>query len=262
MSGSSNARWVSGAGALVSAERDAPWARPLAIAAQLSDAETWPADLAEALRVCVEPDAVGVFLCPLGNVLKATSAVAPQCHEPIGRELVQRLLPELYRSGLETPWDLFSQTDGEWRPAARLLQRRLLEPAGFHCAVGRFLRSRGGMVAGWVVIFSRSGTNEHVAALESVLGSVCGAAQQTLRRAIALASSVGAGFPLTTPSPLSEREREIAGLAARGLSDLNIAQQIGISEGTVGRHLHNIYRKVGIGSRLELVELLGVGGTM
>jgi DNA-binding CsgD family transcriptional regulator len=248
---------ASGAG-----ERDAPWARALAIAGQLSDAETWPAELAEALRACVEPDAVGVFLCPLGNVLKATAAVAPQCHDHIGRELVQRLLPELYRSGLETPWDLFSRTDGQWRPAARLLQRRLLEPAGFCCAIGRFIRSRGGMVAGWVVIFSRSGTSERIAELESALGGVCGAAQQTLRRAIGLASSVGAGFPLTTPSPLSEREREIAGLAAGGLSDLNIAQQVGISEGTVGRHLHNIYRKLGIGSRLELAELLGVGGTM
>ncbi len=48
-----------------------------------------------------------------------------------------------------------------------------------------------------------------------------------------------------TPSDLTPREREVAGLVAHGLTDKAIAARLGISPATVARHLDNIGAKVG-----------------
>lgn len=50
---------------------------------------------------------------------------------------------------------------------------------------------------------------------------------------------------------LSGREIEILLLAARGLSNRQIAGQVHLAEGTVKRHLSNTYHKMGVGSRGE-----------
>jgi DNA-binding NarL/FixJ family response regulator len=52
-------------------------------------------------------------------------------------------------------------------------------------------------------------------------------------------------------SVLSARELEILLLAARGLSNHQIASSLHLSEGTVKRHLANIYPKMGVSSRGE-----------
>ena len=52
-------------------------------------------------------------------------------------------------------------------------------------------------------------------------------------------------------SPLSVRELEILLLAARGLSNRQIATRVNLTEGTVKRHLSNSYHKMGVGSRGE-----------
>ena len=52
-------------------------------------------------------------------------------------------------------------------------------------------------------------------------------------------------------SVLSARELEILLLAARGLSNHQIASSLHLAEGTVKRHLANIYLKMGVGSRGE-----------
>jgi DNA-binding NarL/FixJ family response regulator len=54
---------------------------------------------------------------------------------------------------------------------------------------------------------------------------------------------------------LSERETEIVVLAARGLSNSQIARSLTISEPTVKRHLANVYAKIGVGSRSEAVRV-------
>jgi DNA-binding NarL/FixJ family response regulator len=53
---------------------------------------------------------------------------------------------------------------------------------------------------------------------------------------------------------LSERETEIVVLAARGLSNRLIAQELHVAEATVKRHLANVFQKVGVGSRNEAVR--------
>lgn len=55
-------------------------------------------------------------------------------------------------------------------------------------------------------------------------------------------------------SILSPRELEVMTLAARGMSNTQIASQLYISEGTVKRHLTNIYAKLSVTSRVDAVN--------
>jgi DNA-binding CsgD family transcriptional regulator len=56
--------------------------------------------------------------------------------------------------------------------------------------------------------------------------------------------------------PLTPQEREIATLAAEGLSNKQIAQRLFLSHKTVGNHLFRIFPKLGISSRAALRDAL------
>jgi DNA-binding CsgD family transcriptional regulator len=58
------------------------------------------------------------------------------------------------------------------------------------------------------------------------------------------------------PVPLTNREREIALLAADGLASRVIAERLFVSIRTVENHLGRIYTKLGVASRAELAELV------
>lgn len=55
---------------------------------------------------------------------------------------------------------------------------------------------------------------------------------------------------------LSPREEEVVKLVVRGLSNRRISKELFISENTVQRHLSNIFEKVGVRSRRELLKRL------
>jgi len=57
---------------------------------------------------------------------------------------------------------------------------------------------------------------------------------------------------------LSPREGEVALLVARGLSNKEVARELGISGGTVKIHMHSIFQKLGTKSRYSLVILAGL----
>ncbi|MEU6485660.1 LuxR C-terminal-related transcriptional regulator [Streptomyces sp. NPDC046887] len=58
-------------------------------------------------------------------------------------------------------------------------------------------------------------------------------------------------------SALSEREREVADLAAAGLRSRQIAERLFLSHRTVDSHLGSVYRKLGVSSRTALARALG-----
>jgi DNA-binding NarL/FixJ family response regulator len=58
---------------------------------------------------------------------------------------------------------------------------------------------------------------------------------------------------VTAPTTLTPREIEIVRLVAQGLRNKELANRLSITEGTVKIHLHNIYDKLGVDGRLELV---------
>jgi len=82
------------------------------------------------------------------------------------------------------------------------------------------------------------------------------------RRASALAACCeGAVTPRLAQAesavPLSDREREIAMLAASGLASKDIAERLYLSVRTVNNHLQHVYTKLGVTSRAELTRALG-----
>jgi DNA-binding NarL/FixJ family response regulator len=58
------------------------------------------------------------------------------------------------------------------------------------------------------------------------------------------------------PTPLTPREREVAGLAAHELSNRDIAARLLVSERTIHNHLHRAYTKLGISTRRQLRSVL------
>ncbi len=62
--------------------------------------------------------------------------------------------------------------------------------------------------------------------------------------------------PEELPSDLTEREREVAMLAAGGLRNVEIAEKLFISESTVRTHMRTIFRKLDIDRRVKLAEKL------
>jgi DNA-binding NarL/FixJ family response regulator len=62
---------------------------------------------------------------------------------------------------------------------------------------------------------------------------------------------IGAAFPQLTP-----RHVEVLGRIVRGLSNKEIARELGIADGTVKQHANAIFRELGLQNRTEAVYLL------
>ena len=59
---------------------------------------------------------------------------------------------------------------------------------------------------------------------------------------------------------LSVRERQVALLAGEALTNRQIATRLGVSPHTVNFHLRQIFQKLGIASRVELVRVVNPAG--
>jgi NarL family two-component system response regulator LiaR len=62
-----------------------------------------------------------------------------------------------------------------------------------------------------------------------------------------------AAAPVHVSSPLSEREMEVLKIAAKGMSNRDIAGELFISERTVQAHMRSVFNKLGVGSRSEAI---------
>jgi DNA-binding NarL/FixJ family response regulator len=61
---------------------------------------------------------------------------------------------------------------------------------------------------------------------------------------------------------LTPRETELVSLVVSGLRNRDIATRLGISEGTAKLHLYNVYKKLGVANRVELVLRMRSGGLL
>jgi DNA-binding NarL/FixJ family response regulator len=52
---------------------------------------------------------------------------------------------------------------------------------------------------------------------------------------------------------LTKREAQVAELVSQGFANKTIAQQLGLREGTVKIHVHNIYQKLRVPNRTSLI---------
>ncbi|HYN93403.1 MAG TPA: helix-turn-helix transcriptional regulator, partial [Pilimelia sp.] len=52
---------------------------------------------------------------------------------------------------------------------------------------------------------------------------------------------------------LTPRQRQVVGWVATAATDQQIGRALGISGRTVGKHLENVYRKLGLSGRAELI---------
>lgn len=86
---------------------------------------------------------------------------------------------------------------------------------------------------------------------QDLLGAVRGVCRDPHRVVVSVSQN---GFTTAAHpggGPLSERELQVLSLAARAMSNRQIAGQLSITEGTVKRHLRNIFRKLGAVSRID-----------
>ncbi|MFD9034743.1 response regulator [Streptomyces sp. NPDC059567] len=56
------------------------------------------------------------------------------------------------------------------------------------------------------------------------------------------------------PDGLTEREAEVLGLVADGLSNQEVARRLGISTATVKTHINNLFAKIGVRDRVQAVR--------
>ena len=102
------------------------------------------------------------------------------------------------------------------------------------------------------IILKDSEPSELLKAIEMVLeGETCIDLTVSER---ALYYSVADNRPIAAREELlTERERHITALVREGLRNQDIAIRSGLTEGTVKVHLHNIFQKLGVRSRAELI---------
>jgi DNA-binding CsgD family transcriptional regulator len=62
--------------------------------------------------------------------------------------------------------------------------------------------------------------------------------------------------PVSGWDSLTEAEQRVAGLVAEGLTNVEVAKRVFLSRHTVDSHLRQMFRKLGVRSRVELTRLV------
>jgi DNA-binding CsgD family transcriptional regulator len=143
-------------------------------------------------------------------------------------------------------------------PAVERYRRNFLLPNGLVHHVGFLLQTPCQQHA-WFLNFHRRGSSPDFDAMDFARARMVGAflQGQTSMQATAVEKLPSARLhDLPALHALTPREREICLVLARGLANKQIATQLGISVRTVENHLANIYDKLRLGSRTQLLNLM------
>ena len=184
----------------------------------------------------------------------ARTDVAGDAAESLGR-VATSLDRTLYRgmAALATAWARLAAELPDQAAEAASEAGELFSAVGAQAYMGRALDVLGRSVAET----DRSGAREALRQAAEVFES-CGAVWRRDRALGALGHLGGAGRrmagALRGAGSLTRREREVAQLAAQGLSAKEIASRLAIGERTVETHLARAYAKLGLASKIDLVR--------
>jgi DNA-binding NarL/FixJ family response regulator len=107
-------------------------------------------------------------------------------------------------------------------------------------------------------VLQDAGLDEMVASIHSVAAGVTPASARVVTSLFRyVASRRDADHPVLALS-LTGREEEILGLVAEGLSNRHIGERLGLRPQTVKNHVHRVFEKLDVHSRLELIGALRV----
>jgi DNA-binding NarL/FixJ family response regulator len=223
---------------------------------RLAAAQTVPEVISLALDdtpAIIFGDAVGVYLFEQGSLDihsrgASDRAVSTYLSLPAGSD------PLLIRMQ-ETKAPVHERlvfSPGTWR--AHPLYECVAGPFGFEHYLAAPLIGRGEIIG--ALTLARCG-REHPFTDRDLIA----AATATAYISVALAysrrceTSVAASL-----SHLTQREKQISVFVAKGLSNIEIARQLEISENTVKKHLKTMFAKLGVSRRAELAWLVTLGG--
>ena len=130
-----------------------------------------------------------------------------------------------------------------------------VDGSGYHRSLSGEALSRGARILAAADVFAaltaerphRPAHGEEEAC--RVLEAEAGLDRDAVGCVLAIAGRRLAPSPAGWPAELSDREVEVLRLIARGRSNREVAERLFISPKTVGRHVENLYRKIGVSSR-------------
>jgi DNA-binding CsgD family transcriptional regulator len=234
--------------ALAAAWRDRAWTEPLLPGPADAEFVTAHADLVRAVAWNLARD--GRLSEAIGLLLSAADARAGDDRRTDTVTLLHDALRLGGRAAAGPLTQLAPQVDGELSEArgahAAATERR--DARALQTAAERFEALGANLCAAEVFVVAAGmlradGTSRAANALQT-------------RAATLVERCEGASTPAlradTGSAPLSPREREVAVLAARGVSSKEIARQLALSVRTVDNHLQSIYAKLGVAGRMEL----------
>ncbi len=157
---------------------------------------------------------------------------------PLGVALRRRALTETGEQALATLREAVSVLQGT---------EASLELARAHASLGRGLRRAGQRVEARAQL-----------GIGMDLAHRCGATgvEAEIREELAAAGGRPRRSALTGVESLTPTERRVAQLAAQGMSNSRIAEQTFVSRNTVAWHLRNIFRKLAVESREQLLSFV------
>jgi DNA-binding CsgD family transcriptional regulator len=214
------------------------------------------------------------------DVLRARAWRAQVCGDPAGARallwqaaelglergactLAASALHDLVRLGATVGvLEAFDRIPGDVESPLVLAQRAhaaavLKDDAGALCAVGVAFEDGGALLLACEAF--AAGATVYRRRHEGRIAQAAETAAQRLRD-----ESEGARTPalagLGQVAPLTQRQREVALLAAQGFSSKQIAEKLILSIRTVDNYLQQVYRKFGISGRDDLAEVLAADG--
>ncbi|WFE38695.1 LuxR family transcriptional regulator [Micromonospora sp. WMMD998] len=166
---------------------------------------------------------------------QAAAPVGPTCTDGGRRTVAQRLA------------ELSEQVDGVLPPlVARYGQ------AAFHGSPDDLLAVADGFAARELVVWAAEATAMALHRMRDARAGVPGPARERLGDLLRRCDEISTPALRLLRPALSDREWEIAHLAAAGLTSRAIAARLYLSARTVENHLHRVYSKLGVARRSEL----------